>query len=275
MKYLFSFLLLAGCFATSYAQEVFNHDDAKQKGKIYAYWGWNRGGYTQSNISFRGDGYDFALENVIAKDKPTDFSFDTYFRPVSFTIPQYNFRVGYFISDHYDISFGIDHMKYVVQADQTVKINGTITGTDTPYDGNYDNDDIVVAPDFLQFEHTDGLNYINFEFRRFDEILNFNKLRINLTEGLGVGFLLPKTNAILLNGTRHDDFNLAGYGVNAVVGLNFTFFDHFFLQTELKGGFIDMPNMRTTPDKVDRASQNFFFAQWNFVFGLTFNTKKK
>lgn len=32
-----------------------------QKGKLYVYWGWNRGWYTTSDISFRGTDYDFNL----------------------------------------------------------------------------------------------------------------------------------------------------------------------------------------------------------------------
>jgi hypothetical protein len=39
---------------------------------------------------------------------------------------------------------------------------------------------------------------------------------------------------MLLGKERHDDFNVAGYGVSAKIGLNFTFFKHFFIQTELK-----------------------------------------
>jgi hypothetical protein len=30
------------------------------------------------------------------------------------TIPQTNFRMGYFISDHYSLAIGVDHMKYVL-----------------------------------------------------------------------------------------------------------------------------------------------------------------
>ena len=35
------------------------------KGKIFVYWGWNRGYYSNSDIHFTGDGYDFILEDVV------------------------------------------------------------------------------------------------------------------------------------------------------------------------------------------------------------------
>jgi len=63
---------------------------------------------------------------------------------------------------------------------------------------------------------------------------------------------------------------VAGYGVSAKVGLNLTFFKYFFIQTELKGGYIDMPDIITTHTGPDRASQHFFFLQRIIAFGGIF-----
>ena len=85
---------------------------------------------------------------------------------------------------------------------------------------------------------------------------------------------MPKTNSTLLNNERHDDFHLAGYGISAVVAINISFYEVFFIQSELKGGYINMPDIRTTMDKADRASQSFLFSQLNMVFGVSFNLGK-
>ncbi len=270
---LIAILILAGHVAL--AQNESTIENTHQKGKLYFYWGWNRGWYSTSDIGFKGADYDFTLTNVIAKDRQTPFTLNDYLNPTLITIPQYNFRVGYFINDHYEISFGVDHMKYVVEQGQTVKISGYISDTETMYEGVYDNDEIIIEEGFLLFEHTDGLNYLNVEIRRFDNIFDLNKVKINLTEGFGIGALMPKTNATLLNNERHDDFHLAGWGMDAVVGINITFYDVFFIQSELKGGFISMPDIRTTMYSADRASQNFFFSQLNIVFGVIINLHKK
>ena len=275
MKFPISIAILILASQLAFAQNELPTGKTNQKGKLYVYWGWNRGWYTTSDISFRGTDYNFNLNQVVARDRQTPFSLNAYLNPTLITIPQYNFRIGYFISDNYDISFGVDHMKYVVQSDQTVKISGYISNTETSYDGEYDNDDIVIEDEFLNFEHTDGLNYLNVEFRRFDNIFDFNKVRINLTEGFGLGALLPKTNSTLLNNERHDDFNLAGYGLSAVVAINFTFYEVFFIQSELKGGYINMTDIRTTMDIADSGSQSFLFSQLNIVFGVSFNLGKK
>ncbi len=262
------FLLFAGSL---YSQSSTIKDNAYQKGDIYFYWGWNRGFFTNSDISFQGQNYHFKLENVVSKDRQTKFDVNSYLNPRRLTLPQTNFRIGYFINDHYNVSFGFDHMKYVVQEGQTVKINGEIKGTETRYDGEYINDDIVLSPDFLQFEHTDGLNYLNLSLRRIDRLLNFNKIKLHLTEGFDLGALVPRTDAELLNFQDNDKYHLSGYGASLVAGVNVTFFNFFFIQSELKGGYINMPDMRTTRHEYDTASQSFFFGQYNVVVGGIFH----
>ena len=114
------------------------------------------------------------------------------------------------------------------------------------------------------------MNYLNVEFRRFDNIFDFNKVRINLTEGFGLGVLMPKTNSTLLNNERYDDFNLAGYGISAVVAINVFFYEIFFIQSELKGGYINMPDIRTTSNTAESASQHFLYLQRVIAFGGIF-----
>ncbi|MDR6806828.1 hypothetical protein J2Y45_004020 [Dyadobacter sp. BE34] len=265
--------VLLACSSMVYAQysPVSSHN---QKGKVFAYWGWNRASYTQSNIHFKGQEYDFTLKSVVAKDRPTHFT-ARYFNPSKMTIPQYNFRIGYFISPEFSLSFGFDHMKYVMKQDQTVNITGHISGSGTEYDRAYQNEPIKLTGDFLKFEHTNGLNYLNIELRRMHNLLDERKLRIknielNIFEGAGVGILYPKTDVTLLNFDENDQWHIAGYGMNLVGGLNVTFFKHFFIQAEMKGGYINMPDILTTNFPQDHASQHFFFFQGNTNLGVIF-----
>lgn len=85
----------------------------QQKGKFFFYWGWNKSIYSNSTIHFKGDDYSFRLDKVKASDKQSEPSLD-YINPARMTIAQYNFRIGYFFNDRWSISFGNDHMKYVV-----------------------------------------------------------------------------------------------------------------------------------------------------------------
>lgn len=265
--------------ASIFSQEEIEIPKVSNKGKFFLYWGWNRATYSKSDISFKGTNYDFTLQDVVAKDRITQFSFNDYINPVNITNPQTNFRIGYFLSDHYTVSVGFDHMKYVVQSYQTVKINGEINAG-TPFDGIYNNDDIDLTNEFLLMEHTDGLNYVNVEVKRFDEIghlIGFNdeNFQLNITEGIGAGFLYPRTDVRLFNQDERDEFQISGWGVSVGAGLNLTFFKHFFVQSDLKYGYINMPNIRTTQNSEDTAKQSFTFFEKTIVFGARFHLFKK
>ena len=46
------------------------------KGKVFIYWGGNRGNYSKSDINFRGNGYNFTLKSIVADDKPKGYHID-------------------------------------------------------------------------------------------------------------------------------------------------------------------------------------------------------
>jgi len=245
------------------------------KGKFFAYWGWNWASYSDSNIRFKGENYDFSLQDVKARDTPSAFTFKKYFGITNLTKPQTNARIGYFFKENYTISLGVDHMKYVVNNDQFVAIDGTINIGNNTYDGVYNGEQIQLKEDFLRLEHTDGLNYVNIQLYRFDDVsswfgLDSESFQINITEGFGAGILYPKTDTSLLGLDRHDDYHISGYGLSAGFGLNLTFLKHFFIQADLKGGYINMPDVKISTNAADSASQDFFFLQNNILIGGKF-----
>ncbi|MFZ1423310.1 MAG: hypothetical protein WAS55_05770 [Saprospiraceae bacterium] len=274
MKYIILFSFSIFFHAAAQSQHTFQQTQRGKKGSFYFYWGWNRAQYTASDIEFNGPSYDFTLDNVRAKDRFSKLSFKTYLNPGYITIPQYNFKLGYYLNDIYSISLGNDHMKYIVQNNQRVQITGKIGNTGTKYDGSYEQNDLILAEDFLKFEHSDGLNYFNLDFNRLDKFLDCKKVKFHFIEGFGAGVVITKTNSTLLNNDRHDAFHLSGYGVNALFGINIEFFKHFFIQSEEKFGFINLPNIRTTKSNLDQANQNFFFYQFNVVLGAVFHLNR-
>ena len=284
MKHPFLMVVLTFCAFSQYtfAQELATTPEkytAHNKGKFFIYWGGNRETYSKSDITFKGDNYNFTVDNVSAHDKPKGYHID-YVNPARMTIPQTNLRIGYFISDHYNVSIGVDHMKYVMDQNQFANVTGQInlpsSDAGSIHNGSYNNTPTQMTEDFLKFEHTDGFNYVHAQINRVDDIsklfriANTDVFQVNLTEGIGGGLLYPKTNTTLLGKDRHDDFHVSGYGVSAQVGLNLTFFKHFFIQGELKGGYIDMQDIKTTKSNADSASQHFGFFQRMITVGGIF-----
>lgn len=255
--------------ALSFAQK-----EPFSKGSVMAFWGWNRAVYTKSDIHFRGDGYDFQLDDVVAHDRQSAFRWNLYFNPSKITVPQVNYRITYFPKDNFGITLGMDHMKYVMDADQTVAFNGYIN--DPVYASKVKNGQLDLSDGtFLKFEHTDGLNYLNIGAQEYKHLLNKKNIDIFWSYGGGIGALVPKSNITLMGNERSDRFHLAGFGADLRTAVSVVVWRHIVAQAEGKYGYINMPDVKTTlNNKPDKAMQDFAYGQVDFGIGYTFNTKK-
>jgi hypothetical protein len=219
------------------------------------------------------------LKDVVAHDRPTPLS-STYIDLLRFSIPQFNFHFGYFIKDNYSISLGWDHMKYVVDMPQTVKISGTIDATISEpaistgsKAGVYTNQDITLTPDFLTFEHTDGYNYASVEVERYDDAWRAKKgkMYLALETGLGAGLIIPRSDVRLFGVGQNNYWNLAGWGVSAKAGAKLFFNTHLFFQGSLKTGWTNLSNIRTTGrNGIDKAQQKISYLENYWVLGYIF-----
>ena len=264
------------------AKSIFNPKNSRlksNKGKFFVHWGYNFSSYSKSDINFSGPGYDFTLLGEKAADRPTKFG-STYFDPSRLSIPQFNFHFGYFIKDNYSISLGWDHMKYVVDIPQTVKIKGFIdkeisnpaisTGDRA---GQYNGEPMKIDSAMLTFEHTDGYNFAAVGVERYDDIWvsNSGKQSLNTELGVEAGLLVPRSDVHLFGEGANHYWNVAGYGFAAKAGLQYHFTKWLYLQGSFKTGFTDLNNIRTTGrDGIDKAKQNIWFFENYWVLGFKF-----
>ncbi len=250
-----------------------------RKGEWFVHWGWNFSWYDKSDLNFKGPGYDFTLKGITAKDRPSKLSTD-YINPLELTTPQFNFRFGYFFKDNYSISLGWDHMKYVMDIPQTVKVSGYInpsisnpgiaTGS---YAGSYNNTPLQIKDDMLTFEHTDGFNYVSTEVERYDDIwvARSQKQMLTLETGVGGGLMIPRSDVRLFGVGENNFWNIAGYGVSVKAGLKFNFTKKFYIQSSAKVGFTDLSRIHTTGrNRIDRASQTIRYFESLSVLGFQF-----
>lgn len=244
-----------------------------KKGQMFIFWGYNRAGFSNSDIRFKGADYNFTLENVVAHDRPSALSL-RYLDPGKMSIPQFNFRVGYFLKDNLALVVGTDHMKYVMDQEQTVHFNGNIS--DPVYAAMVRNGEVNLADkQFLTFEHTDGLNYVNGGIEKYQNLFAKKNFDVVWSYGGGAGVLFPKSNVKLFGNERSDRYHVAGFGLDARTNINVVLWKHLMARVEGKFGYINMPDIKTTLNNhPDKASQDFVFYQVNFGVGYTFNTKK-
>jgi hypothetical protein len=270
----------------------------KRKGQFSFSWGYNRAFFSKSDIHLTGDGYDFSITNVTARDEPGGHDFLTYIKPTMFTIPQFNWRVGYFLTDKTFITFGHDHMKYNMDKQVTLLTGKISTGVN---DGTYNNAEVLVGENVesgnympssvnslpkgfvSEFEHCDGLNDFTFELGHLEQlwISKSYKHALAVIGTVGTGMLIPDSDTdILGQDPKHDmetgkkAYHLAGYSCSASMGLQFDFYRHFFIQGKLKSGFINLPDINTTVGG-GKASQHFSFIEPILVVGYTHAFGKK
>ncbi len=247
------------------------------KGKFYFYWGYNRANYTKSDITLKGDGYEFTLHDAEAHDSPEPWG-DAYYDPLRFTIPQFNFRIGYQISDKYSISGGWDHMKYVVSRKQTVEVSGYINeSVSVQYNGTYSKEPIQLVDYFLKLEHTDGLNYVRFNLDRTETfwMSKDEKQQLKLFAGVGTGPMFPWTDFTFMGKRSLNRPHLSGWGVSGHAALRFQFLKHYFIQFHGSTGYINLWSFLTAEDTNERGHQSFGFTERDIVIGAQFSVFDK
>jgi len=245
------------------------------QGTLFGYWGYNRAGFTKSNIRFVGPGYDFTMAGAVAYDRPEEFG-ARYFDPSKFTVPQFNARIGYYFKDHWAISFGYDHMKYIFADNNQVQLSGTIdAGVDlvNNWEGTYNSEPIITDRKTFHYENSDGLNYLRFELTRTDMMFNAGKndwFAVSTNAGIALGGILSFNDFRF--GTNHEDLrtiSLSGYGISGHLGVRLEFFRHIFIQTSFGGGFMHQVKVRTRPnDPSSYARHAYGYMEMNGVLGL-------
>ncbi len=238
---------------------------------MYLQWGYNTEAYTKSNIRFRMDNGDkFELHHAKAHDR-RDWD-DIYKETLEISIPQYNYRFGFYLNKQHSRAFEInfDHAKYIVTDGQNVHVTGTIDGA--PVNG----DSVLNPQTFLHFEHTDGANWLNFNYVQQHVLSNTKRTKRPLLTYLwkaGAGFNIPRTDFTWRGSRLNNNFHIAGYNVDAEADMRLYPFRHFFVELVGKTGYARYINALadTRETKGNRASHGIGFVEAVGLFGYDIN----
>jgi hypothetical protein len=274
-------LLLALSVSAAFGQ-VRSHKkkNSTAAGTLYFYWGYNRSYYTHSTIRFVGPEYDFKMRGVAASDRPDKFDPAVYFNPTTITVPQYNARIGYYFTDKWSLSFGVDHFKYVMNDRNDVLLDGFIgMSADSSMAGNYSDESFITDRDRFHYENTNGCNFLRFELARSFDIFELGDRRqVALTALAGASIGPALTFNDLNFGGRHTfaTVSLSGYGASLNGGLRLEFFRHFFLQMNTGLGMFHLVHVRTRPDDRNSfARQAFGYSEYNAAAGFLLYLRPK
>lgn len=248
---------------------------AQKKGKLlkgmYIQWGYNTEWYTKSNIHISmPNGTNFTLHHTKALDRPDMDAI--YKKPLEVSIPQYNYRIGFYLNKKHSraIELNFDHAKYIVTDGQTVKVTGTI-------DGNTVNGDSVLNPQtFLHFEHTDGANWLHFNYVQQQTLLmkrgSKNPL-LNFIWKAGAGINIPRTDFTWRGDRLNNDFHVAGYNISAEAGLRLYPLKKLFFEFTGKSGYVKYLNALSNSNAIKgiRARHSFGYIELIGTIGYDIN----
>ena len=235
----------------------------KNKGTFYISWGYNRDWFSKSDLHFynnRSDNYDFVLYSVKAKDRP---GFN-HIPSIEISIPQYSYRFGYYFNNKHDLGVEInfDHSKYVMVQDQTVHMKGQIHGMEL-------DKDTILQGDFLQFEHTNGANFLMCNFIKRKSFLRSENRKhwLSAVVKTGAGIMIPKTDVALFGSRLDNRFHIAGWLTGIETGLRYDV-KHFFFEPTVKGTFVNYTNVLTIG--TGRANHHFWCLEAILTAGFQF-----
>ena len=253
--------------------------DSQAKRAMFVYWGYNRSFYTDSKISFFGPGYGFSLAGVQATDRPSP-DFITYVDPSTLTVPQFNARIGFNFKKKWALSFGYDHMKYVIVHGPTYLLSGRINPLIDPisnWSGDYNAEPVTTDESILHYENTNGMNYIRAEISHIDKLVRAsNAFAIYSVSGLGAGLVLNYNDFTFAGEKSMTTLSMSGVGASAHLGIRFEFFRHFFLQANNSVGFLYQHRVKTRGnDPYAYARQSLGYFQSDLVLGGIFYLRPK
>lgn len=195
-----------------------------KKGELYLSWGYNKEWYTPSNlhISQPALGNDYTIKNIYAHDHP-GWNEGLFNRAL--TIPQYNYRLGYFFKDNWAIEINFDHTKYVVADNQLLHAQGIMNNE--PVDTFINN-----RSGFLKYQLNNGANFLLFNLVHRKHLTSLGKDWFDaalLMKG-GVGVVIPHVQNVVDGNANRKGFQFGGFDAGLEAGIRATFFRYAYLE---------------------------------------------
>jgi len=238
-------------------------------GEWYFEFGSDKEWWTNPNIhvSQPALGNNFTIYNVTGHDAPTG----------SGEAPQFNIRVGRFITENWGVELSLDHSKFITDIGQIAQVTGTIGGV--PVNGPRALDNV-----FFNEQLHNGANHFMAEavyrYPLYGRTNETNSLAAIGKAGLGI--MLPHTSDIILGnpnnvgtksfgnlvGTSSGWWQLNGWTAGAEIGLRYTFFKPFYLELTNKvaySGFWNLPAFEGT------LQQSMWMDEIILTFGFTYD----
>ncbi|HVM87240.1 MAG TPA: hypothetical protein VMT76_03565 [Puia sp.] len=269
MKKVLFFTLCSFIFCPIHIIAQGNKKPKHKKHELYGSWGYNKEWYTHSNLHINQPslGNDYTFVSAKAHDHP---GWDGQLFTKALSIPQYNYRLGYFFNEKKGLAFEInfDHTKYIL-AEQDVHIKGTMNGQ--PVDKTIHWPDDSSAHYYLN----NGANFLLFNIAKRWHLLatRDEKVKIDGLAKFGIGPVIPHVqNKFIGQPENKQHFQIGGLNVGIEGTIRATFFNYVFLEYCNKLDYANYWGLRSYQGTVKQA-----FGTYEMILnlGLTLPIGKK
>lgn len=240
-----------------------------RKGEFYFSWGYNKEWYTHSNVKINQPSLNnhYTLWNVISHDRP---GWDEGIFSIPISIPQYNYRIGYFFNKKKGLAFEInfDHTKHIIQDGQMARLTGTYQGRQVDTSINFSK-----ANGFYYYLNN-GANFLLFNIVKrwhWHESKN-GTFKLDALGKAGIGPVIPHVENSLFGQRNQDGFQLGGWNMGIEAGIRSTFFKQVYLEFTNKIDYASYSNLKIYQG---RAKQSFGTYEMILSLGYTFPLGKK
>ncbi|MBX9779697.1 MAG: hypothetical protein K2X26_05095 [Chitinophagaceae bacterium] len=261
-RVIFSIVLVLTVFSVT-AQEK------KKKGEFYFSWGYNKEWYTRSSVSVNqpGLGNNYTLKNVIGHDH---IGWDEGIFSIPLSIPQYNYRLGYFFNQQKGLAFEInfDHTKFIIQDGQTIRMVGTYNGR------GVDSSVLFSKATGSYYYLNNGANFLLFNLvKRWNWAESKNKkVKLDVLAKAGIGPVIPHVENSFFGQANKDGFQFGGWNVGVEGAVKATFFQTVFLEFSNKVDYARYSGLKVYEGK---ARQAFGCYEMILSLGFTFGGKER
>jgi len=198
----------------------------ERKGELYFSWGYNKEWYTHSNVRVMQPslGNDYRFSAISGHDHP---GWDEGLFNLALSIPQYNYRLGFFFNKKKNLAFEInfDHTKFIF-ADQNAHLTGTL--------GNRAVDTTIAfnRPNGFFYYLNNGANFLLFNIvKRWSFYRSGNDhIRIDALGKAGIGPVIPHVENAFFGNLNDPHFQLGGWNLGFEGSLRATFFNTVYLE---------------------------------------------
>jgi hypothetical protein len=232
----------------------------ERKGEFYFSWGYNKEWYTKSNVRVNQPSLNnnYTLKNVTSHD---NVGWDQGIFNVPLSIPQYNYRVGYFFNKKKGLALEInfDHTKHILTDGQTARLVGVLGGR------NVDTSVLFAKTNGFNYYLNNGANFLLFNIvKRWNWYESKSQhFKLDFLGKVGIGPVIPHVENSFFGKANQDGFQLGGWNIGVEGALKATFYERVFLEFSQKLDYARYSGLKVYEGKAAEA-----FGSYQLILSL-------